>query len=68
MTSSAKSSRSSPPPSPATKPSSFSPVEMLTPSEIESLRRDKIESGAFYEKAFAHLPKIAPKTQVPTKA
>jgi hypothetical protein len=30
---------------------------MLTPSEIESLRRDKKEADAYAKKAFAHLRK-----------
>jgi hypothetical protein len=29
--------------------------EMLTPSEIEQLRREAKEDNAFFEKAFAHL-------------
>lgn len=53
MISSAKVSASNQPPSPATKPSSSSRPVMLSPSEIESLMRDKKESAAFYEKAFA---------------
>ncbi|MDH4986438.1 hypothetical protein QEZ47_13045 [Aminobacter anthyllidis] len=30
-------------------------ADMLTSDEIEALRRDKIESGDFYRKAFEHL-------------
>lgn len=42
--SSDKNSTSTPAPSPRTKPSSSSTSEMLTPSEIESLRREMSES------------------------
>jgi hypothetical protein len=38
----------------ASQPSS-SPVEMLTPAEIEALQRDKKESGAYFKKVFGHL-------------
>lgn len=53
VTLSAKNSESTQSPSPATKPSSSSTPVMLTRSEIESLRRDKKESGAYFKKAFA---------------
>lgn len=38
-------------------PDAVSPAasEMLTPSEIESLRQDLRESSAYAQKAFAHL-------------
>ena len=55
VTSSAKNSGSNPQPSPDTKPSSYSVSEMLTPSEVESLRRDKKEADDFAKKAFGHL-------------
>ncbi len=54
-TSSARNLPSSPPPSPATRPASSLVSEMLTPSEVESLRRDKKEAGDFFKKAFEHL-------------
>lgn len=50
--SSASISGSSPPPSPRTKPSSSTVCERLTPSELEELRRDEIESSACMLEAF----------------
>ncbi len=42
-----KNSTSTPAPSPRMKPNSSSTSEMLTPSEIESLRREMSRAGAY---------------------
>ena len=52
MTLSVKNSESTQPRSPATKQPSSLVAETLTPSEVESLRQDKRETGALYKKAF----------------
>jgi hypothetical protein len=44
----------------ADKPASALKPEMLTPEELEDLRRDAKEKGAYFRKAFAHL---RPKSQ-----
>jgi len=45
-----------------TKPPPSSASEMLTPSEVQSLRQEAIENSAYYQKAFAH---TKPKAQDP---
>ena len=50
--------------SPAPRQHTSSISEMLTPSELDSLRRDKIETGAYAQKAFAHL---RPKAKTPAE-
>jgi hypothetical protein len=45
-------SESSRPPSPPTKPNTSSTSEMLTPSEIESLRQGGREASAYAQKVF----------------
>ena len=47
------------PRSPQTKRPTSSASEMLTPSEIQSLRQSVKETSAYAKKAFAHLrPKV----------
>lgn len=42
------------PPQPANPPDG----DMLTPSEIEQLRREAKEADAYFQKAFAHLKPV----------
>ncbi len=51
--SSDRKSASTPAPSPGQKPSTSAISEMLTPSELESLRRAAKEGGDYARKAFA---------------
>lgn len=59
MKSAPKSTQSQPRP---TQPNSSGSrnSEMLTRSEIESLRREAIDNSAFYREAFAHLKPTNP--------
>jgi len=53
-----------PAPSRQPKPSISSVSEMLTPSELASLRQDAKEASDYARKAFAHLrPKVALKPE-----
>ncbi len=54
-----KNSKSTQPLSPETKPPTSSASEMLTPSEVQSLRQDAKETSVYAKKVFAHLrPKV----------
>jgi hypothetical protein len=55
MTSCAKNAKQKPPSLPTAKQASSSVAEMLTPSEIEALRRTAKENDAYYKKVFGHL-------------
>ncbi len=55
MTPVEKPSPSSHRPSPPRKPSTSSASEMLTASELESLRREMRASAAYMQKAYPHL-------------
>jgi hypothetical protein len=52
---SAKNSGSSQKPSRPAKPNASPTSEMLTPSELQSLKQEAKETSAFAAKAFAHL-------------
>jgi hypothetical protein len=56
-------STSNPARSPATKPATSPTSEMLTPSELESLRQRARENNAYFKEAFTHLAPESPQTR-----